>query len=386
MTNRSPPAWLRLLTEPKASIPESERRRARLLAWIQLALLALAAVALPVVFIFGPAGGPARSRYDALVAAAIVVLAAAYAINRAGRYFASAWLTIAVTVVGPWAAVALEGSTLGGNIVPLTYTVMPVFLAGILLSAPATALLAVVQVTILILLQFLYPASATTYWPSLVTFVLFLSVLSVVAAVVIRQDQRQIDRQSHLLIESEARLREQSVRDVLTGLFNRRYLEETLDRELGRAKRAQGPLGVMMIDIDHFKRFNDAYGHATGDALLRELGALLRANVRGSDIACRYGGEEFILLLPDSSRDVTRERAERIRENAGRISVRHEGRAIEFGHPLDWHGRLPGRRRHGRGAAQVRRRCALLRQARGPRPGSAVELSNCEPGRMRRRL
>ena len=111
MTNRSPPALLRLLTEPKASIPESERRRSRLLAWIQLALLALAAVALPVVFIFSPAG-EVRGRYGALIGGAMVVLSAAYSLNRAGRYFASAWLTIAVTVFGPWAAVAFESSGL----------------------------------------------------------------------------------------------------------------------------------------------------------------------------------------------------------------------------------------------------------------------------------
>jgi diguanylate cyclase (GGDEF)-like protein len=328
MTNRSPPDLLGLLTEPKASIPESERRRARLLAWIQLALLALAAVALPVVFIFSPAGD-VRSRYGLLVGGAIVALAAAYSLNRAGRYFASAWLTIAVTVFGPWVAVAFESSVLSGNTVPLAYAVMPIFLAGILISAPATALLAVLQIAILILIRFMLPSSATANWPSLVTFVFFISVLSVVAAIVSRQDLEQIERQSRLLIESAARLRDQSVRDVLTGLFNRRYLEETLERELRRAERARGPLGVIMIDIDHFKRFNDTYGHALGDALLRDLGALLRANVRGSDIACRYGGEEFILLLPDASRDVTRERAERIRAGAGRIGVRHDGQAVE---------------------------------------------------------
>ena len=114
------------------------------------------------------------------------------------------------------------------------------------------------------------------------------------------------------LLKSEALLREQSVRDHLTGLFNRRYMEETLERELLRASRKQLSLGIIMLDVDDFKRFNDTYGHAAGDAILRELGSLLLEHVRGEDIACRYGGDEFIIVLPDASREVTRKRAELI--------------------------------------------------------------------------
>jgi diguanylate cyclase (GGDEF)-like protein/PAS domain S-box-containing protein len=131
------------------------------------------------------------------------------------------------------------------------------------------------------------------------------------------------------LLKSEALLREQSVRDHLTGLFNRRYMEETLERELLRASRKQLSLGIIMLDVDDFKQFNDTCGHATGDAILRELGNLLLGHVRGEDIPSRYGGDEFIIVLPDTSRVVTCERAELICEYAKRFHLQFEGQTLE---------------------------------------------------------
>ncbi|MDR3576039.1 MAG: sensor domain-containing diguanylate cyclase [Anaerolineaceae bacterium] len=116
------------------------------------------------------------------------------------------------------------------------------------------------------------------------------------------------------LLKSEAFLREQSVRDHLTGLYNRRYMEETLDRELLRASRKHLSLGIIMLDVDNFKEYNDTCGHAAGDEILHKLGDLILEHVRGEDIACRYGGDEFIIILPDVSKDVAYERAELIRQ------------------------------------------------------------------------
>ena len=107
-------------------------------------------------------------------------------------------------------------------------------------------------------------------------------------------------------------LRNQSILDSLTGLYNRRYMEETLERELAQAARAKSALGLMMIDLDHFKRVNDGSGHEAGDAWLRELGRFLRGSLRGGDIACRYGGEEFVLILPEATREATCRRAEQL--------------------------------------------------------------------------
>jgi len=129
-------------------------------------------------------------------------------------------------------------------------------------------------------------------------------------------------------IKLRATLRHQSVRDPLTGLFNRRYMEETLERELRRAERSQGPLGVVMLDLDQFKLFNDTYGHGAGDLLLRELSALLKAQIRGADIASRYGGEEFALILPAVPPDIVRQRLEALRLGVKQLHVLYRGQSL----------------------------------------------------------
>ncbi len=118
-------------------------------------------------------------------------------------------------------------------------------------------------------------------------------------------------------------MRNLSIRDPLTGLFNRRYMEEALAQELHRTTRNKAQLAVIMTDIDHFKQFNDNFGHDGGDAILRTLGEFFKKHVRGSDIACRYGGEEFILILSPSTAEGARQRAEKIREGARLLSVTH---------------------------------------------------------------
>jgi diguanylate cyclase (GGDEF)-like protein/PAS domain S-box-containing protein len=111
-------------------------------------------------------------------------------------------------------------------------------------------------------------------------------------------------------------LREQSIRDPLTGLYNRRYMEEFLKEYMTNVTKREHPLAIIMIDIDHFKNFNDIHGHAGGDSLLRELAQFLQSHIRGEDIACRYGGEEFILILPGIPLHLAQRRAEQLRQEA----------------------------------------------------------------------
>jgi diguanylate cyclase (GGDEF)-like protein/PAS domain S-box-containing protein len=123
-------------------------------------------------------------------------------------------------------------------------------------------------------------------------------------------------------------LRTQSVRDALTGLYNRRYLEETLDRELRRSARAQQSLGILMIDLDHFKNFNDSYGHDAGDAVLRETGASLTKGIRAEDFVCRFGGEEFVVILPTADLEAALARAESLRSKMRDLTILHQGKPM----------------------------------------------------------
>lgn len=125
-------------------------------------------------------------------------------------------------------------------------------------------------------------------------------------------------------------LRQQSIRDPLTMLFNRRYMEESVEREVHRARRASSSLGVIILDLDHFKDFNDTYGHEAGDLVLKSFARLLQGSVRGEDIPCRFGGEEFVVILPNASLESSRQKAESLRRQSAGLELEYGG------------GKLPG--------------------------------------------
>jgi diguanylate cyclase (GGDEF)-like protein len=129
----------------------------------------------------------------------------------------------------------------------------------------------------------------------------------------------------------EEQLRELAMRDELTGLYNRRHFTEMAEVELARARRTSAPLSLAILDIDHFKRVNDVYGHPAGDQVLRELSRAMRETLRGSDVSARIGGEEFVILLSDTALDGAVAVTERLRERVGQSEVALEdGRAVRF--------------------------------------------------------
>ena len=124
------------------------------------------------------------------------------------------------------------------------------------------------------------------------------------------------------------KLHDLAIHDPLTGLYNRQYLNEIMERELHRAKRNQAQFGVIMIDLDHFKKFNDSYGHAAGDLLLHEIGGLLHSYFRMEDFCCRFGGEEFLVLLPEMTVAGIKSRCEGLLHQISEINLVYEGQPL----------------------------------------------------------
>jgi diguanylate cyclase (GGDEF)-like protein len=320
---------VRWLGKPAVGLPEPERRRSNVLAWMQITLILLISLVLLLILLLNKGNTPRDRLYNFLVAGILVGLLVAFGLNRRGRYLASSYLTVFLALLGPWGSLLGDLSVLQGDFVSLAYLVLPVILASILLSVGATIIIASLQFVILLWLPNFIPATASINWVSFMIFIFFVSMLGAVSNFINRQDLKQIDEATRLLQVSEAQLRELSVRDPLTGLFNRRYLEETLEREIHRVERKHLSIGIIMLDLDHFKRINDAYGHAAGDAALQVLGSSLKSYIRTSDIACRYGGEEFVLILPEASLEVTRLRAERLRQEVKKLKVSYNEILLE---------------------------------------------------------
>lgn len=121
----------------------------------------------------------------------------------------------------------------------------------------------------------------------------------------------------------------QAIRDPLTGLFNRRYADEMVRSELRRMERKKSSLGIMLIDIDHFKKINDTYGHDAGDSVLKTFGKHLMENIRFEDIACRIGGEEFMVVIPETTLEVAKQRSEEIRQEFHKMNFLYDGKILD---------------------------------------------------------
>jgi len=305
---------------------EAERRRSKLLALILLTILLLTILILVVVFVTNEPGSLRRSHYTFLILGSIIIILLAYRINHTGHYSIAVSMLLVCALLGPWGSLILDPEVLQGDFVPLTYVLIPVLLSSILVHPAITIGIALLQISVLLLIPSITPVSETINWVSFLIFVFLTSILSILANIISRQDLDEIDRQTHLLIQSESQMRELSIRDHITNLFNRRYMDETLEREILRAKRHRLPVGIMIMDIDYFKQYNDTMGHEAGDILLKEFAKLLLTHVRDADIACRFGGDEFVLVMPGASQKVTMVRAELLCEHVRQMQFTYMNR------------------------------------------------------------
>ena len=293
------------------------RSAVNLLVFQLIYMLLISATMLLCVFVDQ---GERLAFYLLLLGGLLGIVVAALVLNLNGRFRLSTWFTSVCMVFGPWMSILLDPTVLAGDFVPLIYIGLSIQLCSILLTERATLILSSIQIGGVITLILLSPALRAINWPSLIAFIVFTSIIGILYGFSNKRQLAQIEKQRNQLLEDEARLRELSVRDPLTSLFNRRYMEETFEREILRAIRKQLPLTVIMVDIDGFKAINDNAGHVLGDNTLMKVSSFLAKSIRASDVACRFGGDEFCLILQDCALEEGIKRAHTMRTEMEQLS------------------------------------------------------------------
>jgi diguanylate cyclase (GGDEF)-like protein len=296
-------------------------RQAKLLSWILLFAIVFSVIILFVVLVFNPHHDPDINRYIIFISGLIIFFIFVYALNHRGYYHTSALLFVISAAIPPWASLLFDPSVFQGDFVPLIYVTVSALISSILLPIYITVALSILQFTGITLVLILSPASASFNWISFLAYVFLISVLSILANSIIQHDMKQLTNLASKLALQKMFLQDQATHDDLTNLFNRRYFVETLKHEVQRGISDKISLGIVIVDIDKFKRVNDTLGHVVGDVVIQGVGNFLASRVRESDVACRYGGDEFILILPNTSREATKERAEQLRIGIQKLNL-----------------------------------------------------------------
>lgn len=260
--------------------------------------------------------------YIPIIAVDLFLLVGAIALNLRGKYEVAVYITVASVIISPWVSILFDPAVRQGDLIPILYVGLSVQGCAVLLREKWVIWIAIAEMLGVLTTLPSMARSANLNWLSLFAFILCTSAIAVSYGYTNRKQLEQI----HNL----------SIRDSLTGLFNRRYMEETFDREIERIKRSGQALSVIMTDVDHFKAINDRYGHVIGDQVLTHVAQILLRKMRSSDIVCRYGGDEFILILPECSKQEAIARAEEIRELVAQSALELEGKSIGGYYAFVW--------------------------------------------------
>jgi diguanylate cyclase (GGDEF) domain len=302
-------------TEPffhkfRARFTEGESDRAVVLFVIQVTLILLMCATHVLVLLTNT--GWRLVLYVSILGFLLALFIAALRLILLGKFKISAFLTVLATIIGPWLSILFDTYIKQGDFVPLIFISLSIQLCAIFLSEKTTIAIAAAQLILLVAYIITNPNMLKIDWPSLVLYITFTATLGIVTSFMNRKQYERLERHRERLKENEAELRILADRDALTGLYNRRFMEQAMDREIEKAGRRKKSIGIIMSDVDDFKSINDTYGHLIGDYVLRRISEVIIANIRSSDIACRFGGDEFLLILPNASLEIAQKRADRL--------------------------------------------------------------------------
>lgn len=282
------------------------------LLYLQIALIILAILTL-ILIVFVD-NGSRFIFYFSLLCILIIILGASLVLSLVGKYMISVWLTMLCVLIGPWFSILMDKKVLNGDLLPIIYITLTIYIYAFFLSVKITIIISALQIITLRIFIQSNPLLLKENWPSLISFLIFSSVIAIVYNFISRNQIKFIEEQKAKLEDDEEQMRILSTSDPLTGLFNRRYMNEFLKRQIQSIIKKNKHIGIIIGDVDDFKIINDTYGHIVGDSVLVEIGKLIISNIREKDIACRFGGDEFIIILPECSLENSYKRAEGVKE------------------------------------------------------------------------
>lgn len=286
---------------------ETQDIRNKLLMWLQPLILGLLLFVFVFSLVMNPKGSYERSAYSILIGLLALIDAKAFHALVKRNYQLSSLLTVILSIIGSWGAIYIDSTNGITEFFPLIYVTITLLLSGVLLSLGFTLVLAVLQLGLLIFIIFQYPSLLAHNWPSFISYVIITSVISIAVSYIISLQLKQF--------------KENSIRDHLTGLLNRRYFDVTLEEKIHRGLSKEYTYGVMLMDIDNFKRYNDQYSHATGDEILQRIGVFLQDRAEQQSIVCRHGGDEFAIIVPNTNQIQLFQKAENLRTQAKELPI-----------------------------------------------------------------
>lgn len=287
-----------------------------LLFYVQLSLIGFAVAVLAVVALFTLPS--AKAVYFLICGSSLAVLCGAMALNLSGYHRVSLWTTVTLMFIGPWASILYEYLLRSGDYMPMMYVIIPIQITAMFIKVKPMYWLAVLQTGALAALMLTDPGRSAYNWLSALCFIFVTSMLGTITSYVLRKQYERLIHSRNALSHSEQRLRDIAIRDPLTGLYNRRFMDETFAVHF----ESLAPMfSLLMVDVDHFKTVNDTYGHSCGDEIIQRVAGILTSAIRKYDVACRYGGDEFLLILNGCGPDDAMAKANKIKQDIENIIV-----------------------------------------------------------------